>query len=202
MDTNKPQYSDFLNLFFRGAKKHRHQQPFTFRERDEKKVKLVQKYLKNEFSHDETDVRNETARVYNVAVTQNFFQENRMLSELNDLFSASNLRFNKVSENFRFALGDDFIEFDLMAYGDDILLVTNIYAVVDEEDIAFFAEDIHEIRDALPEFAGYKIYGAIGVLEIEPEHVKYAAKRGFFVIKKTGDTISLANRKTFKPKEW
>jgi hypothetical protein len=202
LDIKKPQYSDFLNLFFRGAKKHRQQQPFHLNEKDEKKVKLVQKYLKNEFNRDETDVRNETARVYNVAVSQNFFQDSSVINELNVLLNNRKLGFERLAENFSFKVEDDVIEFDLVAYGEDTLLVMNIYAVADEEDIDYFIEDLREIRDSFPEYMNHKIYGAIGVLEIENEPIKYANRWGIFVIKKSGDSIVVANRKNFKPKNW
>ena len=202
MDLNKPNNSDLLSLFFRGIKKHKPHQPFHLGPKDEKKLALVQKYLKNEYLREDTEVKGEIARLFNMNISQNFFQDGSIVSELNILFENRKLKYDRLAESLQFSTGEETIEFDLIAYGENSLLVVNIYAVVDEEDIDLFIEDISLLREAFPEYEKYEIHGAIGVLEIDMEAIKYANRNGIFIIRKSGNAMVVANRKTFKPKNW
>ena len=43
------------------------------------------------------------------------------------------------------------------------------------------------------------IYGAVAYLRAEEEANKYAERQGLFVIRATGDSASIINKKDFKP---
>ncbi len=202
MDINKPTNTDLLSLFFRGVKKHKPHQPFHLVAKDESKTGVVQKYLKNEYLREDSEVKGEIARLFNVNISQNFFQDGAIVDEINILFENRNLKYDRLAENLQFSTDVETIEFDLIAYGENSILVINIYAAVDEEDIELFMEDMSLIREAFPEYEKYTINGAIGVLEIDMESIKFANRKGIFIIRKSGNAMVVANRKTFKPRNW
>ena len=49
---------------------------------------------------------------------------------------------------------------------------------------------------------GHKIYGAVAALKFNAGLERLAEKRGLFVFEPSGEVMSLANKKGFKPKAW
>jgi hypothetical protein len=50
--------------------------------------------------------------------------------------------------------------------------------------------------------ANYDIYGAATGIEIDEGVDRFAYQRGLFVIKQTGDTVTIVNDTTFQPTAW
>ena len=65
-----------------------------------------------------------------------------------------------------------------------------------------FLEDIKRFSRRLSIYKGKTIYGAVAYLRAEEEANKYAERRGLFVIRATGDSASIINKKDFKPKDF
>jgi hypothetical protein len=53
-----------------------------------------------------------------------------------------------------------------------------------------------------PHYGDYRIYGAVAAIEIDRGVDRYAYQRGLWVIKQTGDTVTLANDLSFQPRSW
>ncbi len=51
-------------------------------------------------------------------------------------------------------------------------------------------------------YANYAIYGAMTGIEIDEGVDRYAYQQGLFVIKQTGETVSIANDASFQPVAW
>ena len=61
--------------------------------------------------------------------------------------------------------------------------------------IKLFLEDIQKFSSRLSVYKGKTIYGAIAYLRAEEEANKYAERQGLFVIRATGDSASITNKK-------
>jgi hypothetical protein len=57
-------------------------------------------------------------------------------------------------------------------------------------------------KTAFPEFAAYRIYGAVAGIEIDQGVDRRAYQKGLFVIKPSGDTVTIVNDENFQPKTW
>lgn len=63
-------------------------------------------------------------------------------------------------------------------------------------------EKLEDFKKAFPIYKGYKIYGAVAALKFNAGLERLAEKRGLFVFEPSGEVMSLANKKGFKPKAW
>ena len=68
------------------------------------------------------------------------------------------------------------------------------------QHIKYFLEDLKKFTVRLPDFKGKTVYGAVAYLRAEEEAARYAERQGLFVIKATGSSASIVNKKDFKPK--
>ncbi len=169
---------------------------------EEAKIKAVSKYLNTEYLREEEEIKEENSRLMNPSMSQHFFNNANIIDELSLLFFLRDIYFDRISENFQFFDDGEQIEFDLVAYAEDGLLFMNIYSYVDRDEINLFIKDLKTVREKFSEYSNSKIIGAIGVLDIEPETIKYAYAKGLFVLQKTENEINILNRKTFKPKNY
>ncbi len=195
-------YKNLLKLFFRGPKSFEKGRDFHYMPDEEAKIKAVSKYLNTEYLREEEEIKEENSRLMNPSMSQHFFNNANIIDELSLLFFLRDIYFDRISENFQFFDDGEQIEFDLVAYAEDGLLFMNIYSYVDRDEINLFIKDLKTVREKFSEYSNSKIIGAIGVLDIEPETIKYAYAKGLFVLQKTENEINILNRKTFKPKNY
>lgn len=92
----------------------------------------------------------------------------------------------------------------------DLLLVNTIYSVAVEVKHTLRQRDIdeHSARmDKLKKMShrvikGTTIYGAVAGMVVSAEVEKYAIKKGFYLIKPSGEGLKIGNKKGFEPKTW
>nr|VFK47990.1 MAG: hypothetical protein BECKSD772F_GA0070984_14581 [Candidatus Kentron sp. SD]VFK81508.1 MAG: hypothetical protein BECKSD772D_GA0070982_14571 [Candidatus Kentron sp. SD] len=54
----------------------------------------------------------------------------------------------------------------------------------------------------MPEYASKTVYGAMAFLQADAEADRMAENQRLFVIRATGDSASIANRKGFQARTW
>lgn len=92
----------------------------------------------------------------------------------------------------------------------DLLLTNSKYAVAIEikttlkvPDVDAHLKRLDKIQKNPPRFVrDTKLIGAVAGMNIASEADKYAMRKGLFVLKQTGEIVSIANDEKFKPKEW
>ncbi len=106
---------------------------------------------------------------------------------------------------------------DVTAYDDQGNFVFEIDLLVINKDVAVAIEckshagidDVKEHMDRLaifkiyyPEYAKFKLYGAMAAMVIPEEVVCFSYRHGMWVLAQSGDQILIKNDFNFKPKEW
>lgn len=102
--------------------------------------------------------------------------------------------------NVKSDLEEDRYEYDIVAGNGEEAVVVEVKTTLRVQHINSFLEDIKKFSNRLSVYKGKAIYGAVAYLRAEEEANKYAEKQGLFVIRATGDSASLINKKDFKPK--
>ena len=69
-------------------------------------------------------------------------------------------------------------------------------------DVLRQSDFLTRLKTPFREFSSYKIYGAIAGIEIDQGVDRFAYKKGLFVIKPSGDTVTIVNDDRFRPKAW
>ena len=102
--------------------------------------------------------------------------------------------------NLKSDLEEDQYEYDIVAGNGEETVVVEVKTTLRVKHIKLFLEDIQKFSSRLSVYKGKTIYGAVAYLRAEEEANKYAERQGLFVIRTTGDSASIINKKDFKPK--
>jgi hypothetical protein len=94
------------------------------------------------------------------------------------------------------------MEIDIWAVDGDVAVAIEVKSRLSQGDVDGFLDTLSRFRLAFPHYGDYRIYGAVAAIEIDRGVDRYAYQRGLWVIKQTGDTVTLANDLDFQPRSW
>ena len=96
---------------------------------------------------------------------------------------------------------DDTWEIDILASNrrKEIVLV-EVKTTLNTQYVKDLLYKLKKFTTWKPIYKGDKIYGAVAYLKSDQGSAKYAEKQGLFIIKATGSSASIINKKNFKPK--
>ena len=95
--------------------------------------------------------------------------------------------------------GDEW-ELDILAINGEEVVVVEVKTTLRTGDVHDFVQQMRRIRELLPEYADKKIYGAVAYLRSEDNVILMAKRKGFFVIRATGNSASIVNEVGFSPR--
>ena len=96
--------------------------------------------------------------------------------------------------------GPQIREFDIIAANGIEAVIVEVKTVLTPKDLSHFIQTLKDFHHYLTRFKSEKIYGAVAYLSSEGKAHLMAEEAGLFIIRATGDSASLANKKGFKPK--
>ena len=91
-------------------------------------------------------------------------------------------------------------EFDIVAVNGTEVVLVEVKTTLKVKDIDYFTNKIKSFTTWKSEYKGKTIYGAVAYLRSDEHSTKHAEKQGLFVIRATGNSASIINKKGFKPK--
>lgn len=91
-------------------------------------------------------------------------------------------------------------EFDIIAANGKEVVVVEVKTTLKVKDTQYFLNKLKSFTTWKSEYKGKTIYGAIAYLRSDEHSTKHAEKQGLFVIRATGNSASIINKKSFKPK--
>jgi len=94
------------------------------------------------------------------------------------------------------------MEVDILAVNGDVAVVVEGKSRLTKEDVDAFCESLQRFKPAFPERVNHQIYGAVAAIECVKDIDRYAYRKGLFVIRQCGDSVELANDKSFQPRAW
>ena len=95
--------------------------------------------------------------------------------------------------------GENF-EFDIIAINGDEIVIVEVKTTLRVEDVNYFHKKLWKAKEFMPEYKERRIYGAMAFLTADGASNRMAENMGFFVIKATGNSASIINKDSFKPK--
>ena len=91
-------------------------------------------------------------------------------------------------------------EFDLIAVNGSEVVAVEVKTNLSPKDVRYFIDSLKDFKNYFRDYKHKKIYGAVAFLRSHSEAHVFSEKQGLFVIRATGDSASLINKKNFKPK--
>ncbi len=98
------------------------------------------------------------------------------------------------------------MEVDVLASGryngKPVVFVFEVKSNLESRHVDEFLSDLRRFKKFFPEYAGYLIYGGVAGIRLGDGVEQYAEKKGLYVLIPSGETMIIANKKTFKPRIW
>jgi RecB family endonuclease NucS len=94
------------------------------------------------------------------------------------------------------------MEVDILAVNGDVSVVVEVKSRLTKEDVDDFCESLQRFKQAFPERVNHQLYGAVAAIELVKDIDRGAYRKGLFVIRQWGDSVELANDKSFQPRAW
>lgn len=91
-------------------------------------------------------------------------------------------------------------EFDIVAANGEEAVVVEVKTTLRPEDVADFLDRMSWYAERLRSRAGQTVYGAVAYLRCDESVVRYAERKGLFVIRATGSSASIVNPPDFEPR--
>ncbi len=92
------------------------------------------------------------------------------------------------------------MKIDILGVNSTDVVLVECKSRLSQGDVEEFLAKLPRFKSAFPEFATYRIYGAVAGIEIDQGVDRRAYQKGLFVIKPSGDTVAIINDENFQPK--
>lgn len=93
-------------------------------------------------------------------------------------------------------------EFDVLAFGGDVVLVNETRSRLSPQDIADFVAVLREARAFLPEAEGRKVVGSLASFYVDPSLVRGAEREGLLLLGLQRGLLAVLNAPGFRPAEF
>lgn len=94
------------------------------------------------------------------------------------------------------------MEIDILAVDETEVVLVECKSRLSKDDVDEFLEKLTLFKQAFPHYQNYHAYGAVAGIEIDEGVDRYAYKQGLFVIKPSGETVTIINNENFQPSIW
>ena len=126
--------------------------------------------------------------------------ESLVEGELVKLLNEKNIDVDSTSTNMKGEYKGQNWELDIVAINGKEVVLVEVKTTLKVKDVEHFTKKLNVFTLWRPEYKGKKIYGAVAYLRADENSTKHAERRGLFVIRATGNSASIINKKDFKPK--
>ncbi|MBC6415438.1 MAG: hypothetical protein GDA46_03505 [Bdellovibrionales bacterium] len=128
------------------------------------------------------------------------FMESLVEGDLINILNEQGIKVINTYPNIKHRSEKDQYEYDIVASNGKEMVVVEVKTTLRVKHVKYFLEDLKKFPVRIPIFKEKRIYGAIAYLKSEEKASVYAERKGLFVIRATGSSASLVNKKGFKPK--
>ncbi|MGG6237588.1 hypothetical protein ACQ4N7_03025 [Nodosilinea sp. AN01ver1] len=147
-------------------------------------------------------VDNTTRAVDGLTTRWGKFVENLVEPSVVRLFRERGIEVQETARRVKSQRPGAEMEIDILAINGDAAVAVEVKSRLSRQDVEYFLERLERFKQSFPHYANYRIYGAVAGIEIDEGVDRFAYQRGLFVIKQTGDTVTIANNSTFQPTAW
>ena len=131
------------------------------------------------------------------------FVENMVAPACNRLFSARGIPVHQIFQRAKGRLdGGRNMEVDILAVNADNAVLIEVKSTLTVENVQDHIERLQQCKLFFPQYASYRVLGAVAGMTIGGGVDSFARKQGLFVIAQSGGIVDLANEPNFTPSYW
>ena len=120
--------------------------------------------------------------------------------DLLKLLKQKNIRVDDTTMNMKGCYKDENWEVDILASNGEEIVLVEVKTTLNLQNVKDFIDKLKKFTTWKPIYKEKKMYGAVAYLKADQGSARYAEKQGLFVIRATGSSSSIINKKDFKPK--
>ncbi len=98
--------------------------------------------------------------------------------------------------------GEEGIEIDLLVTNAETAIGVECKSRLTLEDVQEHVSRLAKFKRLFPQYAGYRLLGAVAAMVLPDDVARYAYRQGLFVLAQSGDAFLIRNDDQFTPKEW
>jgi len=130
------------------------------------------------------------------------FVENIVAPAVLRLFQEKGFQVQEVHQRMRSGRGSRNLEIDIFVVDDDVAIVVEVKSRLTQNEVRQVLNTLSHFKTAFPHYQTYRIYGAVAAIEIDKDVDTYAYNQGLFVIRQSGDSVTISNDDQFQPRIW
>ncbi len=119
-----------------------------------------------------------------------------------DLFQQRGIDVKEIHPRMRTRKQGFAMEIDIFAVDDDVAVLVECKSRLSQDDVDEFIEKLKRFKLSFPHYSTYRVFGAVAGIEINEGIDRYAEKKGLFVIRPSGDSVTIVNAPDFVPSAW
>ncbi|MCY3751580.1 MAG: hypothetical protein OXG54_09315 [Gammaproteobacteria bacterium] len=128
--------------------------------------------------------------------------ESLVEGKLVELLQARNIDVYHTSARVRGQSGAAQWEYDVVAHNGEEVVVVEVKSTMKVADVRAFLAGIESFKQREWRYQRDRVYGAMAYLRADESAAVYAERQGLFVIRATGDSASIINKDTFRPRSF
>ncbi len=197
-----PSFNDVWRMFQETDRKFQE----TDRKFQETERLLKERALETDLKFKETDrkFKEMTASLGSLGNRLGEFVEEMVKPGLVRLFQERGLKVHRTMQNLtcKDDAGQLVAQVDLLVVDSDTAIAVECKSHLSVDDVNEHIERMGVFKTCWPEYAGYKLLGAVAAMVL-PEGVgRYAYREGLFVLAQNGEIIEVRNDSKFQPTVW
>ncbi|MEM7126509.1 MAG: DUF3782 domain-containing protein [Chloroflexota bacterium] len=119
------------------------------------------------------------------------------------LFQGRGHDVHRLHQRSKAKLNGTTMEIDIILEDQTEVIPIEVKTNLNVEHVNDFLADLAEFTRFFPLYSAYHIYGAVAGLDISQDVIRYAYRRGLFVVSVTGtDLVEILNDEKFQPKDF
>ena len=91
-------------------------------------------------------------------------------------------------------------EFDIVVVNGEEVVAVEVKTTLTPGKVKYFLKSLKDFKKYFPDYQSKTVYGAVAYLKSAAEAHLFSQRQGLFVIRATGDSAGIINKKNFKPK--
>ncbi len=201
-----PSFADVWRMFQETDRQMKERSLETDRKFQETKQLLEERSLETDRKFQETNkaIKKVSDNIDKLGNRLGDFVEEMVKPGLVRLFQARGLKVHRTMQNLtcRDDGGQRLAEVDLLVVDTDTAIVVECKSFLGIEDINDHLARMAKFKTYWPEYAPYKLLGAVAAMVLPDNVGRYAYRKGLFVLAQTGDIVEIRNDDRFEPQVW
>jgi len=161
----------------------------------------------------EADKRAEEARIETKALKKRMKELNELFTgqwgklmeslvegDLVKLLNERGIKIQRITSRMKGEYKGETREFDLIGINGKEVVVVEVKTTLGIGDVKEFLKNLKDFKQYCPEYKHNKVYGAVAYLRANSKSNTFSKKQGLFVIRAVGNSASIINKASFKPK--